>query len=287
MLYSEKIEAYHVLLSTCLNVVESNKGINVTKKNEYLVDIENISLKLLTHLISIADLLEYTQPKVKYLDTSIRYLDFHSINVLTRTALEAFLTMNHMYFENVTSAERKLRWKLWELSYLSNRQKVNVPSKTIHELQENEKKQMKALRIKIRKSKYFKTNIADREYSKINKNHLKQIDWKPNGGLKTMALNAGFNEKFYDDIYNHLSASTHTDLTTLHEIENVKTDNDRINMVSVALTACFVIMALFLKRYYEKYPPAKAIIDANSTSLGLMTIYSDIPQKGYTMDSIE
>ncbi len=281
MTYEQKIEAYHILLAACLDVIEGNKGIVVDRNTEWIVDMEKISLKFSTHLLSIADLMEFTKPSISYLDTQVNYMDFHSINVLSRAAQEAYLTMFYMYFDNRKLYEKKLRWKLWELTYLVNRQKINAPTELIRQTQKAERKQINKIIRQIKISKFLSANISPKEHTKVISKKIKYFDWKPKGGWKTIALAANFNEYLYDDIYSHLSASVHTDLTTLHELESIHGRENQINMISVALTSCFVSMALFLKQYYDRYDEIKRIIDRNRTAKDLMLIYSAMSVEGY------
>lgn len=135
------------------------------------VFIETLSIKILLTTKSIIELGKGTKVSALTKDSNVKLLDFSSINILTRSIIEAFLTLEYLFFNNLSIEERNLRFYIWQISGYKARQgffnergqlKENVNEKLQTELAE-----IKRLKTIIEKSPYYKN---------LNKQNLWKLD---------------------------------------------------------------------------------------------------------------
>jgi len=140
-------QEYLTLLTLLGKVSEETKSI-ITADLNRLRDAEGLGVKFYFHSVSILYLSRGTIIKDFPLG-EINYVDFASINVVARTAFEAFLTFNHVFAAPKTNQLRNFRYWAWLLSGLCERQKFSVTTPNHRKQKENEKKEMKKLHKKL------------------------------------------------------------------------------------------------------------------------------------------
>lgn len=92
-------------------------------------------------------------------------IDRSSLYVLTRSIMEAFLTLEYLYFNDLERDEQIFRYNLWRTSGFMTRQNFSENlNKEFAEKLERERKEIEQLKIEIKKSPYYKT--------------LKKQEWK-------------------------------------------------------------------------------------------------------------
>ncbi len=130
------------------------------KLGEGEVFIETLSIKILLASKSIIELGNGTKVSALTKDSNVKLLDFPSINILTRSIIEAFLTMEYLFYNNLDKEERIFRFYIWQISGYKSRQsffeksqglKQNITDKLQTELNEIER-----LLSIIEKSPYYK-----------------------------------------------------------------------------------------------------------------------------------
>jgi len=102
-------------------IIDSMYAGNPTLKDGE-VFIEIVSMKILLATRSVAEL-----TKGVYLETNTKQgvhklLDFPSINVLARSILEAYLTLEYLFYNNLNDKEKEFRFKIWRVSGYKSRQ---------------------------------------------------------------------------------------------------------------------------------------------------------------------
>ena len=112
------------------------------------VFIETLSFKILLATKSIIELGKGTQVSALTKESNVKLLDFPSINILTRSIIEAFLTMEYLFYNNLEEEERNFRFYIWQISGYKARQsffekrqglKKNITEKLNTELLEIER----------------------------------------------------------------------------------------------------------------------------------------------------
>lgn len=91
-----------------------------TKLEEGEVFIETLSIKILLATKSIIELSRGTNVSALTTNNNSKLLDFPSINILTRSIIEAFLTMEYLFYNNLCLEEKNLDFTFGK--YLATKQ---------------------------------------------------------------------------------------------------------------------------------------------------------------------
>lgn len=141
------------------------------KLEEGEVFIETLSTKILLTTKSIIELGKGTKVSALTKVSNVKLLDFPSINILTRSIIEAFLTMEYLFYNNLDDEEKKFRFYIWQISGYKARQKFfdkkQGLKKNITDKLKTEVNEIERLLSLIEKSPYYK---------KINKQNLWKLD---------------------------------------------------------------------------------------------------------------
>lgn len=102
--------------------------------------------------------------------SSVKWLDFSSVNILVRSMIEAFLTLEYLYYNDLQESERKFRFYIWRISGYKSRQsffeKRSIESNIQHKL-DSELAEINDLLEKVQSSIHYKD---------LNKQNLWKID---------------------------------------------------------------------------------------------------------------
>ena len=124
------------------------------------VFIETLSIKILLATKSIIELGEGTKVSALTKDSNIKLLDFPSINILTRSIIEAFLTLEYLFFNNLSIEERNFRFYIWQISGFKARQgffnERGILKEDIDDKLKSELEDIKRLKKTIEQSPYYK-----------------------------------------------------------------------------------------------------------------------------------
>tara|TARA_R110001606_G_scaffold178175_1_gene324756 strand:- start:1353 stop:2303 length:951 start_codon:yes stop_codon:yes gene_type:complete len=227
--------------------------------------IETLSIKILLATKSIIELGKGTKVSALTKNNNVKLLDFPSINILTRSIIEAFLTLEYLFFNNLTEEERKFRFYIWQISGYKSRQnffnergelKENVTEKLKTELSE-----IKRLNNEIKKSKYYRT-IKKQSLYKLDTYGLPRLEsWSKL--LKQSVLKTSIFETSYKLYSNY----AHSEFISLIQMKGrgilnkgTKENDDAIlNALRVVkMINCISIIGLknkfdFASKVFEKY----------------------------------
>jgi hypothetical protein len=135
------------------------------------VFIETLSVKILLTTKSIIELGKGTKVSALTKDSNVKLLDFSSINILTRAIIEAFLTLECLFFNDLGIEERNFRFYIWQISGYKARQgffnERGLLKEDINEKLKTELAEIKRLKAIIEKSPYYKN---------LNKQNLWKLD---------------------------------------------------------------------------------------------------------------
>lgn len=95
---------------------------NKPELQEGEVFIETLSIKILLatkSILQIANGIEISSTKKS---PTIKWVDFPSINILTRSMIEAFLTLEYLFYNDLPESEKNFRFYIWRISGYKSRQ---------------------------------------------------------------------------------------------------------------------------------------------------------------------
>jgi len=235
------------------------------KLGEGEVFIETLSIKILLATKSIIELGKGTKVSALTKDSNVRLLDFPSINIITRSIIEAFLTLEYLFFNDLEVEERNFRFYIWQISGYKARQgffnergelKENINDKLKTELSE-----IKRLKIIIEKSPYY-INIDKHSLHKLDTYGLPRlVSW-----LKLLKQSI-LKTSIFEISYKLYSNYAHSEFISLIQMNGKDTlnkgskENDKSILNSlrvVKMINCIAIVGLknkfeFASKVFEQY----------------------------------
>lgn len=229
------------------------------------VFIETISIKILLATKSILEIGKGTDVSFLTKKRQVKLLDFPSINILTRSIIESFLTLEYLFYNNLSDNEKKFRFRIWQISGYKARQKFfekrnglnpNVSEKLNKELLEIER-----LMTIIENSPYYK-KLDSQSLWKLDKYGLPRLDsWQKL--IEQSILKSSLFETTYK-LFSNYSHSEFISLIQMREknslIMNSKENNDAIltalrivKIVNCVSIVCFKNKFDFASKIFEKF----------------------------------
>ncbi|MGB4776613.1 MAG: hypothetical protein WBP45_15655 [Daejeonella sp.] len=78
------------------------------------VFIETLSIKILLTTQSILQIANGLLLSTTQKAATIKWVDFSSINILTRSIIEAFLTLEYLFYNDIQESEKSFRFYIWQ-----------------------------------------------------------------------------------------------------------------------------------------------------------------------------
>ena len=214
---------------------------------------------------SIIELGKGTKVSALTKDSSVYLLDFPSINVLTRSIIEAFLTLEYLFFNDLDEEERKFRFNIWRISGYKSRQSFfersqNLNAEVNQKLQEEFDEIERLLEV-IKKSPYYGT-MNKHSLWKLDKYGLPRLEsWQKlleQSILKTSVFEIPY--KLYSN-YAHsefISLIQMNGSDTLNKGSKINDDHILNALRVVKMINCIAIISLknkfdFAEKVFEKY----------------------------------
>lgn len=201
--------------------------------------IETLSFKMILSSSSICNLSQGTLLGSKKLGVEFSLIDYSSIYVLTRSAIENYLTLDYIYFNDLPLEEKLFRFKLWELSGLKSRQKFSTGNNEEFETQ-------KAFeRAEIDKIMHDISRMP--EYASLDKNQLRKL---ATYGLPRMEswnglINAsGLRKPLFSEIYSFYSNYAHSEYLSILQLRDNLRNNYLEESKEAVQNSLFIIRVL-------------------------------------------
>jgi hypothetical protein len=184
------------------------------------------------------------------------------VAMLIRNLYETVFMFNHIYVQPKTDSERLISYKLWVYSGLSYRQRFEKYAIT-EDAQikcKEEKKEMDSLQKEIQD--YYKLPENDKTIFKIlrkdckikfDNGRINSLSWK------TIAINAGLRDDFFDEIYNYLSLYAHPSNVSVFQFNDLFKSCE---MVVHNLKYAFMFLSVFIADYIKVFPDILKLFEA-------------------------
>jgi hypothetical protein len=223
------------------------------------VYIESLLIKIIITSKSILQLSNGTNISTINHPNEIQLIDRTSLYILARSLIEAFLTLEYLYFNNLNREEQIFRYNLWRISGFQSRQNYseNMKIEFVKKL-ESEKKEIEKLKNEIQQTEY---------YSKLKKQDLWKLD---NFGLprvlswSKLLENSILKSSLFSKVYGLYSNYAHSEFISVIQINegNLGKSNEfnissSINTLNIVRTLNCVSILLLT----EKFDCAKEAYD--------------------------
>jgi len=245
------------------NKLQGTQNVLQTKNLMYA---EGLGRKILHHTLSVKYLCGGFALTAKG-NSYEPQVDFSSVCILARAALETYLTFNHVYVQPTNLAEHQFRFDCWDYAGYVERQRFTTRTTETQVKQQQEAVLSQALKADIEKSPIYQIldRAQQREVSKGN--------WRGQNSWSTLAVNAGFNKSFFDDQYKFLCGHAHASRLSVIQIQQVTDIKGQKDMAMASAGTLMCVLAKYLYDYIRLIPELDALIDKKSREYYLVDVW--------------
>lgn len=178
-------------------------------------------------------------------------IDRSSIYILTRSIIESFLTLEYLYFNDLSREEQIFRYNLWRISGFMSRQDFGKTKneKFISKLKK-EKAEIEELKKTIKKSPFY-LKLKKQDLWKLDKYGLPRLmSWS--SLMKESVLKNDLFDKIYK-LYSNYAHSEFISIIQLNEGRLSKYDAFNIETTITTLNNVRIINCVALSMFINKY----------------------------------
>ena len=254
---------YTKLVTVFYTTVDSKRGTKLLANDKWLFDAETLAVKLYYHLSSILHLSFGTVVPGRE-DHKNTFFDHASINVLTRVALETYLTFFFIYSDSSSGIqERKFRHSVWKLSAPTDRQGFNVVSEAAVQALAVDKQYMEKMLREIEGNPVF---LAMKE---TLRKKARKGEWRFGKGWADLADIAGFAKQTFRTVYSYLCSYAHAGGLSGVQIGQAITKADQKRLCTVSLHLGCLVMSHFLFSYTALFPETRSVLEGDDEGFAL------------------
>jgi hypothetical protein len=268
------------LLGLLAQVIGANKGSTIGDDDRYLY-AEGLANKCFKHTLT-ALVVSRGMNIADFPSKEIGVIDVGSVDVLTRAALETFLTFHYIFSAPKTKEEQDYRFWAYKAAGIAERQ--NLPEKTAEQRQQKAKwkKKLEELHDKLKSNAIFQS---------LDKNQKEQIfegkgkwRWKPSCkkhlSWREIAIDAGFSKKMLaSHMYRYLSGYAHSSSLSILQINQAYENRQEERLVSSAIATINILTANLVREYCELFPKGEAVLSKDLEGKNLVEQWIQIGQR--------
>lgn len=213
--------------------------------------IEALIHKLIFCSRSICDLTKGSILKSRKYNLEANIMDYPSIYILTRAAIENFLTLDYIFYNDLPIEEKLFRFKLWEVSGLLSRQ--NFHSTNIEEYEKkkaSERQTIATILDEISKMPEY-SNLNRAHLSKLRKYGLPRLE-----SWNSLILTSKLKKSLFGDAYSLFSNYAHSEFLSILQFRqsSVGARNPHVqDLVSICLTIVRCLNSLSIEWLTENF----------------------------------
>jgi hypothetical protein len=257
------IQDFDSLIDAFVDIGSQLAGVQIDPSTQFLYNAEGLGKKLINHIVTTRILWEGYK-----LGTYEGTVDFGSMAILARAALETYLTFNYLFVSPADDDEKLFKLNAWYLGGL-DRIKYKPAYEENQAKYQEEVNYAALLKDTIRKTRYF-VDLKD----SIKRQVLKGI-WKI-GGWPDLAKEAGFDENYFRKQYMFLSTYGHSNHLSVIQTQQIIDIEDKRQMADAFISVPMVVLGKFAYDYVQIIPTLKGQIDFNFGKYRILYRYKEI-----------
>lgn len=225
----------------------------------------SLALKMFRHLSSVNTLCQmYTD--IPPNRPASHYIDFSSAQIITRAAIETFLTFVYVFcHDDLTLA--KFRCEIWQLSGLADRAKLLPASVEAEKTLAADKGQMEELRISIANSPHLAA------YGEKQAKRILAGGWSQLRNWSELAVDAGIHPRYFAQTYNHLSGFSHSSYISAMQISQARDMHTQLHMAQTCLQMSLFYTAHFVVNFSKISDSAALFISSDEVAKKLLKLW--------------
>lgn len=206
------------------------------------------------------------------------YIDAFSMLNLVRAQYESYCNFNNIYIQNSSIDERDLKYKIWVLAGLNNRQKFDALTQENIVKKEEERIEILNIISEIQnniiyqslvggeKNKITSVSSENKWRLTIKNNEPKLASWSQ------LLKNAGINN--FDTHYRYLSLCTHPSHVSTYQFRDMHLNNNVKRHAIHALLLSELFLSFFIVDFLKYYTKTKIVFE-ELPELNRFLIYSN------------
>jgi len=243
------------LMRLCFLLIESKNGEQLLPVCEWKNDAQVLSVKIFRHIataqqISAGISFEFGVGQV------FSHIDHSSVAVVVRAAIESYLAFNYI-FVNQDESLSIYRYKLWSRAGLIDRSKLLANTSESKNVLSREAESIKELYNDIARDSHYQKNNRE------EKKEIKKGNWKPKGGWHAITNKTDIHQRYFSDIYNHLSGHSHASFISALQIRDARSIEQQAMLAGSMRQILCMVISHFIFSYVKLFPTAKAVMASN------------------------
>ena len=174
-------------------------------------------------------------------------VDFSSMIVLARAAVESYLTFNYVFIQPKSIEDREFRFLCWHLGGYTDRQEVEITTETQHNILKEDKKAIAEISERLSHNSVFKSLKEKEKVKVLNGEWRRKFWWE-------LAVDAGFRERYFKDQYKFLCGYSHSSRVSLTQIMTITEIEGKRKMVRPLLLFLTYVLGKYMYDYIELIP---------------------------------
>jgi len=267
---SSERESYLRLLDLCYEVAQSLRATQASMP--HMPDCQQLALKLFMHAASIHWLAQGTHaPVPESVVGGAYFYDFPSVAVLTRVALDTYLTLFEVFFEPETRDEFEFNHALWQLSGFVVREGVVPSDPGLRDWVAGSEREIEEMRSRL---------CATQKYASLSSGEKKAVlrgrrgrDWS------AVARAAGFAEQTIRRMYAYYSGYVHADGLAGAQIMQAATREEQSRFIEGDMRLVMSMLAKTILGYEAKFQEARRICEGRPADHTLAQVWSEVARR--------
>lgn len=245
---------FNSLSELMVKMIQAQTTLTMKDGDEWMNDAQILSTKLFKQLCSARVLLNTTE-FVTHDDQRFPFIDFSSVTILARACIETYIVI-HWIFQSEDQALRKFRHSVWKLGGLMDRLELHPSTDKARAKIADTSAQAAELHAEIDGSPYL------RQYTPKQVKRLLKGDWRVDWSWTDEAVRAGFNKKYFENVYGHFCGYAHSSYISSMQIGQAQEMSEQYTLGEASLQAGVHVMSRFIRLYSDLFPTAKAVLES-------------------------
>lgn len=263
-------ESYLRLLDLCYEVAQSLKGTQASIP--HIPDCQQLAAKLFWHAASIYWLGQGTHaPVPESLVGGACFYDFASVAVLTRAALETYLTLFEVFLEPQTLDGFEFNHALWQLSGFVVREDLVPSDPSLTEWAARSQREIEEMRSRLCSTQKY--SLLSAREKKAALRGRRSRDWS------AVARAAGFGEDTIRKMYAYYSGYVHSDGLAGAQIMQAATREEQSRFIQGDMHLVMSILAKMVLGYESKFQEARRTCEGRPADYTLAQVWSEATRR--------
>lgn len=247
------IRDFDALNGLMMEMIQAQCGLLIEPGEEWINDAQILAIKLFKQTCSTRVMLSETE-LVTHDGQCFPFIDHSSATILARACIESYIVL-HWIFQNEDRQLRQFRHSVWKLAGLIDRLSLH-PSSDIGRAKVAETEiQVAELKAVIEQSSYLQ------QYTPKQAKRILKGEWRVDWSWADEAVRAGFNKKYFDNLYGHFCGYAHSSYISTMQIGQASDLGQQYRMAEASLQVVVHVMSRFVHFYADLFPSARETLE--------------------------